>query len=240
MIGIRSGLFFIVFVVGIVVFGILISALWPVTTLNFRRQLVCRWTDYNRLCLALICGLRDNIVGLENLPAAPYVIMAKHQSAWETTVFQSIFSPIVYLMKKSLQYIPVFGWALMATEQIFIDRSQGVRSLKKIMQDGRKQFDQGVSVIVFPEGTRTPYGEVGKYQVGGISLAMAAGVPIVPVAHNAGKFWQPSSWLQRPGVIQVRIGTPIFTAGVDKKGRKELLALVKQRIEGMVADIENS
>ena len=234
----RSGLFFLLFVSGIVTYATLIVTVWPFTSLRFRRRIACSWAQYNRRLLAVVCGLRERIIGWENLPPPPFVLLCKHQSAWETVTLHALFPLFVLVLKKSLLFIPFFGWALKATGQIAIDRSREIEALRTLQTLGKQQCAQGTSILIFPEGTRVLPGEVGHYNAGGVLLAMIAGVPIVPVAHNAGEFWPRRSFLTKPGEIQLRIGSPIATQGVEKKARKALLLQVQQSIETMMAEIK--
>ncbi|MBF0127656.1 MAG: 1-acyl-sn-glycerol-3-phosphate acyltransferase [Magnetococcales bacterium] len=233
-----SALFFALFVAGILGFGLWITLVWPVTTLGFRHELARFWFHYNRRILALTCHLTDRVEGLERLPPGPVVILSKHQSAWETVVLQTLLPPSVLVLKESLMWIPVFGWALKATGQIPIDRSKGVEALHRMQERGLHHLGRGMSILIFPEGTRSAPGRPGKYNPGGVALALAAGVPIVPVAHNAGSFWPRRVFLKRPGEIQVRIGDPIPTAGLGRSDRKRIQALVEETIEGMMREIE--
>ncbi|MBF0154476.1 MAG: 1-acyl-sn-glycerol-3-phosphate acyltransferase [Magnetococcales bacterium] len=237
MIVVRSTLFFTLFILGILFFAMLIVMLWPVVPLTFRQRLTRSWASYNSRILALTCGLRHRLEGVENLPPPPYVIMSKHQSAWETVVFHNFFPNFVWVLKHSLKYIPLFGWSLQASGQIFIDRSHGIEAMKKLHRQGQENFRRGVSLLVFPEGTRVAPGSVGEYKPGGVGIAMAAGVPIVPVAHNAGEFWGRRAFLKRSGEIRVRIGPPIMTAGLSRHARQEVLHRVQSSIEGMMAEI---
>ncbi|MBF0098625.1 MAG: 1-acyl-sn-glycerol-3-phosphate acyltransferase [Magnetococcales bacterium] len=235
---IRSGLFFVLFVLGIMAYATVIVTLWPITSLTQRRRLACSWAQYNRRILALCCGLRDRFIGQERLPPPPYVILCKHQSAWETVTLHAQFPIFVLVLKKSLLYIPFFGWALKATGQIVIDRQREIEALRTLQEQSKRQCAEGTSILIFPEGTRVAAGEVGHYHAGGILMAMSAGVPIVPVAHNAGTFWARRSFVKKPGEIQVRIGQPIPTQGLDKTARKQLLQQVQASIEGMMAEID--
>lgn len=235
----RSALFFTFFVAGITFFGLAITLAWPITNVAQRRRLASRWSAFTRRILAITCDLHENIEGMENLPPPPYVILAKHQSAWETAAFVSLFHPCVQVLKQSLTWIPVFGWALKATHQIAIDRSRGVAALHRLHEQGTKQLSEHVAVLIFPEGTRSAPGTTGKYHPGGVSLALAAGAPIVPVAHNAGLFWPRRSFLKKPGTIRVRIGPPIPTEGLSRADRKGLVQKVEETIESMTRHLES-
>ncbi|MBF0159953.1 MAG: 1-acyl-sn-glycerol-3-phosphate acyltransferase [Magnetococcales bacterium] len=234
MIAVRSVLFFVLFVLVTVGYSLLIVLSWPLTDLKQRQAIGRLWSRTVNGLLAILCQLRYQVEGLEQLPPPPFVIMAKHQSAWETVAFYAIFPPFVWVLKRSLGWIPFFGWALHATGQIFIDRGQMTEALKIIQQRSQIYFQQGVSLVVFPEGTRVEPGTVGDYKAGGIVIAMAAGVPIVPVAHNAGQFWRRRALLKYPGVIRVRIGPAIATEGLSRTERKALLSQVRDSIEGMM------
>ncbi|MBF0628414.1 MAG: 1-acyl-sn-glycerol-3-phosphate acyltransferase [Magnetococcales bacterium] len=234
----RSLLFFGLFVAGTLFFGLLISVAWPLVSLERRRLWAAAWSRFSLWNLGWSCNLRERVEGWENLPPPPYVILSKHQSAWETVAFVSIFYPCVQVLKQSLTRIPFFGWALLATGQIAIDRSRGVAALHRLHEQGAQQLAQGAAVLIFPEGTRSAPGVTGKYHPGGVSLALASGATIVPVAHNAGSFWPRRSFLKKSGEIRVRIGPPIPTAGLSRADRKELVSRVEATIEAMTAELE--
>lgn len=193
-----------------------------------------RWraiSIWARACIPLmrwILGITYRVEGLDNLPKGATVVLSKHQSAWETIAFQQIFPPMSFVLKRSLLWIPFFGWGLALFSPIAIDRASAREALKQVEAQGRKLLDMGFWVLVFPEGTRTRYGESGKYQVGGPWLACKAGVPVLPVAHNAGRLWPKSAFIKHPGVITVVIGQPIDTTG---RKANEVLAEVEAWIE---------
>lgn len=161
-----------------------------------------------------VLGIRYRVEGLENLPAGgPAIVMSKHQSAWETIAYQLIFPPLSFVLKKELLRIPFFGWGLAMISPIAIDRDAGREALKDIEDQGNDRLAKGFWVLIFPEGTRVKPGETGKYNIGGAWLAAKTGVPVIPVAHNAGRLWPKNAFLKRAGLISVVIGPPIVTAG---------------------------
>ncbi len=180
----------------------------------FRSYHVAGWARFTMWWLALTCGLRYRVIGREHIPDHPCVILAKHQSAWETIALQAIFPPQIWVLKKSLELLPFFGWALWALKAIAIDRSAGREALKQLVSQGKDRLAIGLNVVVFPEGTRVAPGKRGKYHIGGAWLATHTGALAVPVAHNAGEFWRKNSLLKQPGTITVSIGAPIETAGM--------------------------
>jgi 1-acyl-sn-glycerol-3-phosphate acyltransferase len=187
-----------------------------------RYRVISGWSRLVVLLAKWVLGIDWRVEGRENLPARPAVILAKHQSAWETLAFQLIFPPHVHVLKRELLWIPFFGWGLALMSPIAIDRSRGLPALRAIARRGRERLAQGFWVVVFPEGTRVPPGAARDYHPGGAWLACAAGAPVVPVAHNAGLFWPRKAFLKRPGTVTVRIGPPIDAANRDAKTVNEL------------------
>ena len=193
-----------------------------------RYRIISGWSRLIVWLARVILGIEWRVEGLENLPSHPAVILAKHQSAWETLAFQQIFPPQVHVLKRELLWIPFFGWGLALMSPIAIDRRRGVAALRSIARRGQKRLEQGFWIVVFPEGTRVAPGESRDYQPGGAWLAAASGAPVVPVAHNAGLFWPRNAFLKRPGTVTIRIGPSI-----DSRERDPLTinAMAKEWIE---------
>jgi len=171
------------------------------------------WADITLWTLRKFCRLDWEFQGLESLPDSPAIVMCKHQSAWETMALQQVVPPHVWILKRELLWIPIFGWGLALLDPVGIDRSAGLRAMRAVIREGRKRLQNGTWLIVYPEGTRTAPGEKRSYQPGGGLLAEKTGCPIVPVAHNAGLFWPRSSFLKRPGHIKCVFGPVIETQG---------------------------
>ena len=180
-----------------------------------RYRIITTWSKLVTITARLIVGIRYEVDGLENLPKTPCVIMSKHQSAWETVAFQVFLPPQVWVLKKSLLWIPFFGWGLAMMNPIAIDRRNGPRALKKMLEQGKSRVRDGWYIVIFPEGTRVAPDETGDYQIGGAWLARKLNVPIVPIAHNAGKVWPKNAFLKKPGMISVVVGPPIPTTSKD-------------------------
>jgi 1-acyl-sn-glycerol-3-phosphate acyltransferase len=162
--------------------------------------------------LRVTCNITYVVKGAENIPATPCVILAKHQSAWETLAFQLIFPPQVYVMKRELLWIPFFGWGLAMTSPIAINRSAGREALKQLVALGKKRLAAGLWVVVFPEGTRIAPRQHSKFHIGGAWLASGAKATVLPVAHNAGHCWGKNTLLKKSGVITVSVGKPLDCA----------------------------
>ena len=180
-----------------------------------RYRIIAGWSRAVVFLARIIVGIRWRVEGREHLPGRPSVILAKHQSAWETLAFQLIFPPQVHVLKRELLWIPFFGWGLALMSPIAIDRARGTAALRAMASRGRERLAQGFWIVVFPEGTRVAPGERRRYQPGGAWLAAATGVPVVPVAHNAGRCWPRNAFLKRPGTVTVRIGPAIDPSGRD-------------------------
>jgi 1-acyl-sn-glycerol-3-phosphate acyltransferase len=163
------------------------------------------------------CGIRHEVIGAENLPAGPVVVLSKHQSAWETLFLQAWLQPATTVAKRELLRIPFFGWGMALTRPIAIDRDKPAQALKDVIRQGCQRLAGGERVIIFPEGTRTLPGEQREYSAGGAMLAVKAGVPLLPIALNSGDCWPRGTLIKRPGVIRVVLGEPLPAAGGSAK-----------------------
>lgn len=190
------------------------------------------WADAALAILDGCCRLRHEVVGLGNLPERNTVILMKHSSAWETIAQLKIFPRQSWVMKRELLWAPVLGWVLLLLKPIAIDRSAGRVAVQQVIERGTARLREGLWVVIFPEGTRVPAGQTKRYGLSGTLLAQANGLPVVPVAHNAGEFWPRRGWLKRRGTIRVVVGEPISTEGRDPR---VVTAEVQRWIEGELA-----
>ena len=207
----------------VVIAGPLLGGVWAY---RFGRvwRLGTQWGVENLL------GIRPQVIGRENMPAEACVIMAKHQSAWETMTIQDCVPDdafCVFVLKQELLKVPFVGWGLAAMKMISIDRNAGKNALDQVVTQGRERLKQGYYVIIFPEGTRVAPGEKRRYKPGGAYLATHVGCKVVPIAHNAGEFWPRQAFLKKPGTVTISIG-PAF----DATGMSELE--VNQRVEDWI------
>jgi 1-acyl-sn-glycerol-3-phosphate acyltransferase len=186
------------------------------------RFVVRNWCRFAVWLARTVVGIRYEISGLENIPARPCVILAKHQSTWETFFLSGFFEPLSQVLKRELLYVPFFGWAMAMLKPIAIDRSNPKAALKQMAAIGAERIGQGAWILVFPEGTRVPFGQIGKFSRGGTALAVNANLPVLPIAHNAGAFWPKNGWAKFPGTIQVVIGPPMHA---ETTGPRAIAAL---------------
>jgi 1-acyl-sn-glycerol-3-phosphate acyltransferase len=208
----RSTVFAIFQIVVTPVFALLALATFPLAPLA-RYRVITQWSRLTLAAARVICGIRYRVLGAGHIPAEPCVIVANHQSAWETLAFQVIFPPQVWVVKRELLWIPFFGWGLAMLSPIAIDRGAGMRALKQTLEQGRDRLARGYSIVIFPEGTRVEPGAHRAFHPGGAWLAIQAGVPVLPVAHDSGRLWPRNAFIKRPGLITVSIGAPIPTQG---------------------------
>jgi len=181
--------------------------------LIWRYRFITLWCRYVIWSARMLCGIRHEVTGSEHIPATPAVYLSRHESAWETLAFSQILPPHVNVLKRELLRIPFFGWGLALLSPIAIDRAAGRAALRQMAEQGRDRMARGFSVVIFPEGTRKAPGETAEFFIGGAWLACQLGVPVVPIAHNAGECWPREALWKRPGTVRVVIGAPIPTAG---------------------------
>ena len=203
-----------------------------------RFRFIIGWCWLNLLGARWICGIRHRIVGAENIPpgSSPHIVMSKHSSTWETLALNFLFPPLAFVAKKELLSLPFFGWAFKLASPIIIDRKAGKDAMAQMVEQGRERLEQGFWIVTYPEGTRIRAGTRAHYKTGGARLAVALGVPVVPVAHNAGYLWPKGVLGKRPGTVTVSIGKPIAPEGADMQG---LTNKIERWIEDEVARLGN-
>ncbi len=191
------------------------------------------WERVTLAGLRVLVGLDHEVRGREHLRAdgTPVIVASKHQSAWETLAFHLLVPELAIGLKDELTRIPVLGWYLTKAGGIRIDRGGAARALRSLVQGARAAVADGLSVLIFPEGTRQAPGAPPDYKPGVAALYTALQVPVVPVALNSGLFWGRRSALKHPGRIVVEFLEPI-PPGLD---RKTFMALLENRIETATA-----
>lgn len=230
----RSLLFFVLVALLTVVWACICMLAAPLPY-NQRYWVTGRWNVMVIWLAKVICGLRYQVFGMENLPDEPVILLSKHQSAWETIFYlMAMPRPLVFVFKKELHYIPFFGWGLALLRMIPIDRSKGKDAFSYVVEQGRKRLANGQWIIMFPEGTRIPVGKKGFYKGGGARLAIETNVAVVPLAMNSGDCWPKNSFIKNPGLITVSVGKPISSQG---KTAPELMQEVEAWIEGEMRKI---
>lgn len=222
----RSSLYLLFKIVITPIFAVIALLTFPLSRFT-RYRIITTWTRLVVGAATLICGIRYRVIGAENVPHEPCVILCKHQSAWETMALQVIFPPQVWVMKRELLWIPFFGWGVAMLSPIAINRSSGAKALRQMAEQGRERLGAGFFIVIFPEGTRIAPGTRGTYHPGGAWLTVKTGALALPVAHNAGECWRKNAFIKRPGLITVSIGKPISPQGLTA-------AELNQRIEAWI------
>lgn len=217
MLAIRSAIFTILFVLWT---GLLCTIFLPLTWIGQRTASFAgrTWAWGIIWMLRVICGITHKIEGLENLPTTPCVIASKHQSAWDTMIFFAVMKHPIFVMKKELLKVPLFGNFMFKMGMIPVDRKGGAGALKQMLREVKDRLSRGMSLVVFPEGTRTEIGQIVKYHPGIASIYNdpEIDIPFIPVALNSAKCWDKKSFLKHPGVINIHFLKPI-AKGQDRK-----------------------
>ncbi len=212
-IALRSAVYLLLLALTVAPYSIF-SLLCIVTPHPLRYWLITGWPKTALWLARVVCGIRYEVTGWENLPDGPAVLLPKHQSAWETIwLIASMPRPSSFVYKRELHRIPFFGWGIATLGMISIDRGRGTDAFEQVVEQGQKRLAEGWYVIIFPEGTRTAPGTHTRYKTGAARLAVRAGVPAVPIALNSGELWPRKAFLKIPGTITVSIGPPVDTRG---------------------------
>ena len=229
----RSGLFWLWSILCTLVLGgpVMLAAM---ISYELGYRMVNLWLFANIYGLKVLCGVHWRVDGLENIPDSPVVVMSKHQSTWETFYLPMTINRAVYVAKRSLARIPIFGWSLYLLRFILIDRASGRSAISQMVSQARASVALGRSIIVFPEGTRMPVGAEPNYRIGGAIVAAKTGTPVLPVALNAGQFWPRHGFIKWPGTITVSFGPPIAADGRDAS---DILAETQAWIEQRMTEI---
>ena len=235
---IRSLVFSLYSLISIMIYSLFVICCWPITSLRFRHRLIRAFLYAYLNVLRVVCLVDYRIEGLDNIPKDRNgIVLCKHQSTWETFLLPLFFHDPAPIAKKELLWVPFFGWGFAASDPITINRRSKSTAMQQVIAKGKKCLDAGRWIMVFPEGTRIPPGKIGKYKLGGARLASATGYPVVPVAHNAGRFWPRRKFIKQPGTISVVIGPLIESEG---RAPEEILDLAKNWIEGTMVRIDRS
>ncbi len=191
------------------------------------------WTGGVLFLARRICGIRAQVEGAEHIPEGAAIFALKHQSAWETFFLWHLLASPVFILKKELLGIPVFGYYLGRTPIIAIDRNNPKQALKDLKEQAVTHLRAGRQVVIFPEGTRLPPGTRGKYRSGVATLYAESGMPVIPGVLDAGQYWPKWPGVKRSGTITLRFLPPI-APGME---REAFLALLEEQMEAAAAEL---
>ncbi|MFZ1989481.1 MAG: lysophospholipid acyltransferase family protein [Alphaproteobacteria bacterium] len=193
------------------------------------------WARLGVWGVRIICGVRHQVRGLENVPkAGPVLIACKHQAMWETLFFMTIFDEPAIVLKRELLALPIYGWYARIMEMIAVDREDGPSAIKELARQAEVALGNGRPIIIFPEGTRQLPGAAPDYKPGIALLYRQLNIPCIPAALNSGLFWQAHGLMRSPGLITVEFLPPI-APGLD---RKTFMTELEERIESASARLE--
>ena len=201
----------------------------PFLSLNNRLKFFSIWPRFANWLLYVTCNIKLVIEGNNNIPTEPCVIVSNHQGQWETFSMQYLFHPLCTLLKRELLYIPFWGWALSLLNPIAINRGKPKKAILQTLDEGSKRLEEGLFVLLFPEGTRVEAGKVGNYARSSFELAKRNGVKVLPVCHNSGDCWPAHKFIKHSGVIKLSIGEP-FEVVDSKKSAEEVKAWTKKNL----------
>ena len=220
MLFLRSLLYFVGSIISVITIT-LCGLFFVFSPYSTRQKFLSQWAIFCIWWLKITLNITTRIIGQENVNKSPCVIISNHQSTWETLAFQTIFPAHTWVLKKELLWLPVFGWSLALLKPIIINRGDKLNAIKKVILQGSDRLNKGISVVVFPEGTRQPYNQLGEYQNGGAAIAKKSGYDIIPVYHNAGKIWPKGGFIKKSGVITIVIGKAISRSNMTSSGITE-------------------
>lgn len=214
----RSCLFYFLIYFTVIFIGFFGATFARLLPFRLRFAMITSWNKFALFTLTAVCGVKYNIIGRENIPSdTPFVVLSNHESAWETIMLQPLFPPLCTILKKELLRIPFFGWALATLEPVAIDRGNPREAMKMVTAGGLDRLKQGRNILIFPEGSRNPARKSKKYARSGANIAIKAGVPVLPVAHNGASCWPDQKLAKIPGTITLSIGKPIYTAETNSR-----------------------
>ena len=226
----RSFIFYIGYISSGVVASLIACIVGPFIGLDKRLKLFAIWPRFANWFLNFTCDIEVEVIGRENLPNEPCVIVSNHQGQWETFSMQYLFHPLCTLLKKELLYIPFWGWAMKMLNPIAINRDKPKEAILQTLEEGSNRLKEGMYVLLFPEGTRVKAGRVGNYARSSFELAKRNNVKILPLCHNSGDCWPAHKFIKHPGRIKLIIGEPFFVED-SKRSANEVKEWVEKKLQ---------
>ncbi len=225
----RSFVFYVGYIGSGVLASILACIFGPFLSLNNRLKFFSMWPKFANFLLYVTCKIKLDIEGEKNIPIEPCVIVSNHQGQWETFSMQYLFHPLCTLLKRELLYIPLWGWAMGLLNPIAINRNKPKEAILQTLDEGSKRLEEGLFVLLFPEGTRVEAGKVGNYARSSFELAKRNNVKVLPICHNSGDCWPAHKFIKHSGTIKLSIGEPIKVVD-SKKSAEEVRAWTEKKL----------
>ena len=204
---------------------------YPFVSAKILSKIASFWISFILKLLRFLCGLDWEVKGLSNIPNSPVIVISNHQGQWESLYLQTLIHPISSIIKQELLLIPFFGWALAFMRPIPINRKNKFQSLRKVINEASKRLNDGSSVLIFPEGTRIkPENGIAEFSNSCGLLSVKNNIPILPICHNSGKFWENKKFIKKSGLINVSIG-PLFKGDDPKVLTNEVKAWMEKEYQ---------
>ena len=204
---------------------------YPFVSAKILSKIASFWISFILKLLRFLCGLDWEVKGLSNIPNSPVIVISNHQGQWESLYLQTLIHPISSIIKQELLLIPFFGWALAFMRPIPINRKNKFQSLRRVIDEANKRLNDGSSVLIFPEGTRIkPENGIAEFSNSCGLLSVKNNIPILPICHNSGKFWENKKFIKKSGLINVRIG-PLFKGDDPKVLTNEVKAWMEKEYQ---------
>ena len=204
---------------------------YPFVSAKILSKIASFWISFILKLLRFLCSLDWEVKGLSNIPNSPVIVISNHQGQWESLYLQTLIHPISSIIKQELLLIPFFGWALAFMRPIPINRKNKFQSLRKVIDEANKRLNDGSSVLIFPEGTRIkPENGIAEFSNSCGLLSVKNNIPILPICHNSGKFWENKKFIKKSGLINVRIG-PLFKGDDPKVLTNEVRAWMEKEYQ---------
>ena len=204
---------------------------YPFVSAKTLSKIASFWISFILKLLRFLCGLDWKVTGLSNIPNSPVIVISNHQGQWESLYLQTLIHPISSIIKQELLLIPFFGWALAFMRPIPINRKNKFQSLRKVINEASKRLNDGSSVLIFPEGTRIkPENGIAEFSNSCGLLSVKNNIPILPICHDSGKFWENKKFIKKSGLINVSIG-PLFKGDDAKVLTNEVKAWMEKEYQ---------
>lgn len=204
---------------------------YPFVSAKILSKIASFWISFILKLLRFLCGLDWKVTGLSNIPNSPVIVISNHQGQWESLYLQTLIHPISSIIKQELLLIPFFGWALAFMRPIPINRKNKFQSLRKVINEASKRLNDGSSVLIFPEGTRIkPENGIAEFSNSCGLLSVKNNIPILPICHDSGKFWENKKFIKKSGLINVSIG-PLFKGDDPKVLTNEVKAWMEKEYQ---------
>lgn len=240
MIALRSAIFNGIFYLNIIIQMIVLTPFYFIGPRKGAWWVPKNWARSNLWLMEKIVGTTHSVSGLENLPEGGYILAPKHQSFWDTFAFLPWWPDPIYILKRELMWIPLFGWFVARMKMIPIDRGSRDKAVASINKGAKAATEAGRQIVIYPEGTRRAAGAEPAYKSGIYHLYAKLDVPVVPIAHVAGVFWPRRKFLRYPGHLKAEVLKPIPPGLSKAKFMEALVGSTEEACDRLLLEVADS